>query len=139
MTAPRDALSQLEAVLALIPERSASFVEEDFTTHEDGATWTKEHGQYLAAAANLIRDHAETLRALLGAADGVEVSPEFTDTGRAALLSVLWRHQGASSAVGQPIRFALGMGQHDRLSDWQVAEAKRWDAMTTLTKAPAND
>lgn len=52
--------------------------------------------------------------------------PEFTDTARAALLWVLWHHQGGSSPVGQPIRFALGMGQHDRLSDDQVAQAKAW-------------
>lgn len=42
-----------------------------------------------------------------------ELSPDFTDTARAALLWVLWHHQGGSSPVGQPIRFALGMGKHD--------------------------
>ena len=52
--------------------------------------------------------------------------PEFTDTARAALLWVLWHHQGGSSKVGQPLRFALGMGAHDRLSDSQVEEARRW-------------
>lgn len=52
--------------------------------------------------------------------------PEFSDSARAALLWVLWHHQGGSSPVGQPIRFALGMGQHEHLNDWQVAEAKRW-------------
>ena len=55
-----------------------------------------------------------------------EMSPDFTDTARAALLWVLWHHQGGSSPVGQPIRFALGMGQHDRLNEHQLAEAKRW-------------
>lgn len=39
-----------------------------------------------------------------------EMSPDFTDTARAALLWVLWHHQGGSSDIGQPIRFALGMG-----------------------------
>lgn len=58
-----------------------------------------------------------------------ELSPEFTDTARAALLWVLWHHQGASSPVGQPIRFALGMGQHDRLEPHQLAEAKRWEGL----------
>lgn len=52
------------------------------------------------------------------------VGPEFTDTARAALLWVLWHHQGAHSDVGQPIRFALGMGRHERLSDAQVAQAR---------------
>lgn len=58
-----------------------------------------------------------------------EMSPDFTDKARAALLWVLWHHQGASSPVGQPIRFALGMGQHDRLNDHQLREAKRWEAL----------
>jgi len=59
----------------------------------------------------------------------VEMSPEFTDTARAALLWVLWHHQGANSPVGQPIRFALGMGRDDHLMPHQIAEAKRWDAI----------
>lgn len=58
-----------------------------------------------------------------------ELSPDFTDTARAALLWVLWHHQGGSSPVGQPIRFALGMGQFDHLSDHQLREAKRWGAL----------
>ncbi len=58
-----------------------------------------------------------------------ELSPDFTDTARAALLWVLWHHQGGSSPVGQPIRFALGMGQHDRLNEHQLAEAKRWERL----------
>ena len=59
----------------------------------------------------------------------VEMSPDFTDTARAALLWVLWHHQGANSPVGQPIRFALGMGRDDRLEPHQIAEAKQWDAI----------
>lgn len=55
--------------------------------------------------------------------------PEFTDSARAALLWVLWHHQGGSSPVGQPIRFALGMDQHERLSDEQIRQAKEWDAL----------
>jgi hypothetical protein len=51
---------------------------------------------------------------------------EFTDTARAALLWVLWHHQGGSSPVGQAMRFALGMGQFDRLSAAQVEQAKSW-------------
>ena len=62
-----------------------------------------------------------------------EMSPDFTDTSRAALLWVLWHHQGGSSPVGQPIRFALGMDAHARLNETQVAEAKRWAAMTQST------
>jgi hypothetical protein len=59
-----------------------------------------------------------------------EMRVDFTDTARAALLWVLWHHQGGSSKVGQPIRFALGMGAHDHLNDHQVAEAKRWASIS---------
>lgn len=58
-----------------------------------------------------------------------ELSPDFTDTARAALLWVLWHHQGGSSPVGQPIRFALGMGQNERLNEHQLREAKRWEQL----------
>ena len=63
-----------------------------------------------------------------------EMSPEFTDTARAAIAWVLWHHQGASSPVGQPLRFALGMGADEPLPDWRIAEAKRyaeWAGATT--------
>lgn len=63
-----------------------------------------------------------------------KAGPEFTDTARAALLWALWHHQGASSKVGQPLRFALGMGVHDRLSESQVAEAKRWGELQAATQ-----
>lgn len=43
---------------------------------------------------------------------------------RAALLFALWHHQGASSPVGQPIRAMLGIGEHDRLDQDQLAAAK---------------
>ena len=39
---------------------------------------------------------------------------------KALLLWALWHHQGASSAVGQPIRVALGIGPHDALTVGQV-------------------
>ena len=69
-------------------------------------------------------------------AEPVEMSPDFTDTARSALLWVLWHHQGGSSPVGQPIRYALGMDAHEHLSKHQVQEAKRWAA---LTKSESND
>lgn len=78
-------------------------------------------------------------------AQAVEMSPEFTDTARAAIAWVLWHHQGGSSPVGQPLRFALGMGQHDRMTDQQIAEAKRFAAWANATtedfhqRAPAQD
>lgn len=65
-----------------------------------------------------------------------EISPEFTDSARAALLWVLWHHQGGSSPVGQPIRYALGMGAHEPMNEIQVQEAKRWAA---LAKSESHD
>lgn len=65
----------------------------------------------------------------------VEMSPDFTDTARSALLWVLWHHQGSSSPVGQPIRFALGIGAHERLTDFHIADAKRWAKQTNSTAA----
>lgn len=41
-----------------------------------------------------------------------------------ALLWTLYHHQGGSSHIGQPIRKLLGIGQHDRLTDEQLAQAK---------------
>jgi hypothetical protein len=67
--------------------------------------------------------------------EAVEMSPEFTDTSRAALAWVLYHHQGGSSPVGLPIRFALGMGDHERLSDYQISEARRWAKLTSSRTA----
>ncbi|TGY35214.1 hypothetical protein [Stenotrophomonas maltophilia] len=80
---------------------------------------------------------SDELRALAsrqpGTQEPVEMTAEFTDTGRAAIAWVLWHHQGGSSPVGQPLRFALGMGQHDRMTDQQIAEAKRFAAWAGAT------
>ncbi len=69
------------------------------------------------------------------AAAPAEMSPELTDTARAAIAWVLWHHQGASSPVGQPLRFALGMGADEPLPDWRIAEAKRYAAWAGATTA----
>jgi hypothetical protein len=61
-----------------------------------------------------------------------DMSPEFTDTSRAALAWVLWHHQGSSSEIGQAMRFALGMGATERMSEHHVAEAKRWASLSKL-------
>lgn len=83
------------------------------------------------------REVSTTLRAALAAQPADEMSPEFTDTARNALLWVLWHHQGASSKVGQAMRFALGMGDHDRLTERQIADAKRWSGpVPGLAHAP---
>lgn len=73
-----------------------------------------------------------------------EMSPEFTDSARAAIAWVLWHHQGGSSAVGQPLRFALGMGAYEELPVWRITEAKRWAEATgsrteDFHRAGAND
>lgn len=56
-------------------------------------------------------------------ADTIEHHPE-RQKAEAALLWALYHHQGGSSDIGQPIRKLLGIGQHDRLTDEQIAEAK---------------
>lgn len=40
------------------------------------------------------------------------------------LLWALYHHQGGSSSVGQPIRRALGIGQHDHMTPEQIEMAK---------------
>ena len=83
-----------------------------------------------------IPEYANNIRPIYAHPVPAEMSPDFTDTARAALLWVLWHHQGGSSPVGQPIRYALGMDAHEHLSKHQVQEAKRWAA---LTKSESND
>ena len=111
---------QVESVMAIAFELAR-------IREEHGA----QSGMYLSEVRAL---RAEVERLAAQAAPTEEMSPEFTDTARAALLWVLWHHQGGSSKVGQPIRFALGMCQHQPLSEYQVREAQRWEAM-----APTRD
>lgn len=87
----------------------------------------------LAIRANADELEATLSPAELGGVEAVEMSPEFTDAARSALLWVLWHHQGASSPVGQPLRFALGMGRFDELTDWHIRQAKRWDAFANAS------
>lgn len=47
-------------------------------------------------------------------------------TMRGLLLWTLYHHQGGSSAVGQPIRKALGIGEHAHLTAEQITEAKKY-------------
>ena len=54
----------------------------------------------------------------------------------AALLWVLWHHQGASSDVGQAIRHALGMSQHQRMSPEQVASVRRYEQIRRMVRLP---
>ncbi|HID8536575.1 TPA: hypothetical protein ACXIMI_001697 [Stenotrophomonas maltophilia] len=90
-----------------------------------GAIWDTTDYQQMAD------EMSESLAA--SPAQSVELSPDFTDTARAAIAWVLWHHQGGSSPVGQPLRFSLGMGQHDRMTDQQIAEAKRFAAWAGAT------
>lgn len=56
-------------------------------------------------------------------ADTIEHHPKRKQM-EAALLWTLYYHQGGSSPVGQPIRKLLGIGQHDHMTDEQLAQAK---------------
>jgi len=47
---------------------------------------------------------------------------------RPALLWILWHHQGGSSQLGQSIRLAIGMGQHEEMNEQQLATAKEFEA-----------
>jgi hypothetical protein len=71
-------------------------------------------------------------------ADTIEHHPMRQQLEAAALWS-LWHHQGASSGVGQPIRKLLGMGQHERLTDAQLAQAKAfgYPPVQKVTAVPA--
>lgn len=51
----------------------------------------------------------------------------------AAICYALWRHQGSSSTIGQPLRPMLGLGQYDRMTPDQIDAAKRLaNAIQTL-------
>lgn len=58
-------------------------------------------------------------------ADCIEHHPKRQQM-EAALLWTLYHHQGGSSHIGQPIRKLLGIGQHDRLTNEQIAQAKEF-------------
>lgn len=45
---------------------------------------------------------------------------------RGCLLWLLWRHQGASSPTGQPIRRALGIEQHAPMTEAQIEAGQRF-------------
>lgn len=122
-TPHRDAAAALREALA---EQQAAYPVTLETVYETIIKWDEGGGKRSR------RELARRIVALYAAPTQqplTELSPEFTDTARAALLWVLWHHQGGSSPVGQPIRFALGMGAHDRLTDQQIREAKRWASL----------
>lgn len=58
------------------------------------------------------------------------------DSLRAALLWALYHHQGGSSGVGQVARRALGMSQHQHMTDEQIREATRYAALTSPDATP---
>lgn len=62
-------------------------------------------------------------------ADCIEHHPKRQQM-ESALLWTLWHHQGGSSHIGQPIRKLLGIGQHDRMTDEQLAQAKEFGGST---------
>ena len=58
-------------------------------------------------------------------ADCIEHHPKRQQM-ESALLWTLWHHQGGSSHIGQPIRKLLGIGQHERMTDEQIQQAKKF-------------
>lgn len=84
-------------------------------------------GRVIFGAATLMDPRNEVIDS---DADYLELHPKLTAAVKAAeqyrglLLWTLYHHQGGSSDIGQPIRRALGIGQHDRMTDEQIAEGK---------------
>lgn len=144
-----DGPPRIEPLYTTPPTPSAPVVDDALLTELDGLEGirrsiggTPELGAlYRERCATFVnRRYAELKTALSGVSapvgvEAVEMSPEFTDSARAALAWVLYHHQGGSSPVGQPIRFALGMGAHEPLTDSRIAEAKRWAAWAGATTA----
>ena len=58
------------------------------------------------------------------------VADEFTESARAALLWVLWHHPAAAAPLDSFHPFCAWHGQHEYLSGQQVADAKRWAAVS---------
>jgi len=71
----------------------------------------------------------------VGSGEPVEMSPEFTDSARGAIAWVLYHHQGGNSPIGQPLRFALGMGAHEPLRETLIADALRYSKWSKATTA----
>lgn len=154
MTAPRDALAQLEAVLALSekatggpwqPKNEYDYDEiigaidgpddgqmgyTHICTTQDTAE-EMDNARIIVAAVNWIRDHAETLRALLGAADGVRL----TESDVVALVAGPYMYHHKMNDL--QTRYAEGF---DRCREMTIDSIKtRFAIEATLTKAPAND
>jgi hypothetical protein len=56
------------------------------------------------------------------------------ETMRGLLLWILYHHQGGKSAIGQPIRKVLGIGEHAALTPREIKEAKIAAGMTSPIK-----
>ena len=56
-----------------------------------------------------------------------------------ALCFVLWRHQGGSSTIGQPIRKMLDLGPHDHMDKDEIAGAKRVQSALEAQRKPLPD
>lgn len=80
-------------------------------------------------AAGMLSSAFELGRAALASQPQAVEPSAMSRHSRAMLLNVIWHHQGGSSTVGQPLRAMLGIGQHDRLDDEQVSEAKRIEGL----------
>ncbi|WP_321289290.1 hypothetical protein [Alcaligenes phenolicus] len=94
-----------------------------------------------------VNERAEQIAALLAERDTLAAAPvsaepvampfgPISEDVRAALLFALWHHQGGSSGVGQPIRFMLGMGQHERMTPDQCDIARRVQSALSVSPEP---
>lgn len=83
--------------------------------------------------AQMPRNRSAQAQQPVSGADGL---PRLDENVRAALLYVLWHHQGGSSPVGQPIRRMLGIGQYDRMTPDQCDIARRVQSALSASAEP---
>ena len=125
---------ETESVIAALTAQPKGAANHEFEDAEQVAGWLYMTG--MKHAAMVVRNQIDVRNARIAEleashpaeqtrGDGVAAIPAQS---RAALLWLLWHHQGGSSPVGQPIRQILGMDTHERMSNEQLAVAKAFSA-----------
>jgi len=122
----------LNAMMDSIDEYARTFL----AGNGDGVRVRSQYDRlYKMCEALLSKPHPQAAQG--GEANGeaaVEISPEFTDSAHGAIAWVLYHHQGGSSPIGQPLRFALGLDAHEHLPKHLIDQAKHyasWAGATT--------
>lgn len=91
-----------------------------------------------AAEAEIYKLDAEVARLRRGGLN--DGGPDFTDTSRAALCWLLWHHQAERDPVGTVVRYILGMGANEAMSERQLAAARTWGPLLdNATGSPGDE